>query len=157
MRISAIVAISCVFALVPWARGIANAGNASLVGFAFVGPAVTSQGSKAKLPAGAEICPPGSTVTGITGCRKLLVAIIDYQGPPSAGSVAVTRHPATGGAFPEDAPYYMDLNAGRMLQELGGISVNGSYDVRFSYNYAEGQQRTTRTRLILKRECQRGS
>jgi len=51
----------------------------------------------------------------------------------------------------------MDLNAGRMLQELSGISLNGSYDVRFSYNYSEGQQQTSKTTLILNRDCQRGS
>ena len=80
--------------------------NASLAGFAFVDGSVTGQGSRAKLPTGTKIYPPGSTITGTDGCPTtryhtdgMIVAVIDYQGRPTAGSVAVTRHPASGGQF----------------------------------------------------------
>jgi hypothetical protein len=160
MRIFAIIAMSCAVAFSPRVCGVASAGGtASLAGFAFVDASVTSQGSHAKLPAGTKIFPPGSKITGAEGCPKtsygtdgLTVAVIDYEGSPSAGSVAVTRHPVTGGDF-EDAPYYLDLNRGRNLQELSDISANGSYDVRFTYNIGEGQKKTISTKLVLARSC----
>lgn len=138
-----------------------QSGEASgrLVGFAFVDSSVTSQGSLAKLPPGAKIYPSGSTITGTEGCPTtryhtdgLIVAVIDYQGRPNEGSVTVIRHPAPGMSFP-GAPYYLDLNAGRTLQYLGPIGTNGTYDVKFSYNYSEGQQKSASATLTLARNC----
>ena len=72
--------------------------NASLTGFAFVDGSVTAQGSRAKLPPETKIYPPGSTITGTDGCPTnryrtdgMIVAVIDYHGRPTAGSLAVTR------------------------------------------------------------------
>jgi hypothetical protein len=139
-----------------------NAADGRLVGFAFVDASVTSQGSRAKLLPGTKIYPPGSTITGTEGCPTtryhtdgLIVAVIDYQGRPNEGSVTVIRHPAPGMSFPA-APYYLDLNAGRTLQYLGPIGMNGTYDVKFSYNYAEGQQKSSFAKLILARNCAGG-
>lgn len=133
-----------------------------LLGFAFVDSSVTSQGSRAKLPPEAKIFPPGSTITGTEGCPTsryhtdgLIVAVIDYQGRPNEGSVTVIRHPAPGMSFP-GAPYYLDLNAGRTLQYLGPIGANGTYDVKFRYNYAEGQQKSSSAKLTLARNCAAG-
>ncbi len=140
----------------------ANAATGRLIGFAFVDTSVTSRGSLAKLPPGTKIYPPGSTITGTEGCPTtryhtdgLIVAVIDYQGRPNEGSITVIRHPAPGMSFP-GAPYYLDLNAGRTLQYLGPIGANGTYDVKFSYNYAEGQQKSTAARLTLARNCPGG-
>ena len=133
--------------------------NASLTGFAFVDGSVTGQGSRAKLPAGTRIYPPGSTITGTDGCPTtryhtdgMIVAVIDYQGRPTAGSLAVTRHPASGGQF-NNAPYYLDLDPGRTLQFLGPIFENGSYDVRFKYDFSLGQGKTLSARFALARSC----
>jgi uncharacterized protein (DUF2141 family) len=133
--------------------------NASLTGFAFVDGSVTGQGSRAKLPAATKIYPPGSTITGTEGCPTtryrtdgMIVAVIDYQGRPTAGSLAVTRHPASGGQF-NNAPYYLDLDTGRTLQFLGPIFENGSYDVRFKYDFSLGQGKTLSARFALARSC----
>jgi hypothetical protein len=80
------------------------------------------------------------------------VVIIDYTGRPTAGSVTITRHPATGGNF-TDAPYYLDLNPGRTLQTMGPIFDNGEYDVVFSYDYSTGQGQKTSAKLVLNRTC----
>jgi hypothetical protein len=82
----------------------------------------------------------------------MLVAVIDYNGRPTAGSLAVTRHPASGGSF-ADAPYYLDLNPGRTLQTLGPIFDNGSYDVLFTYDYSQGPGQKTSGTLVLARNC----
>ena len=136
--------------------------NGTLTGFAFVNSSVTGQGSRAKLPAGTRIYPPGSKITGTDGCPTtqyrtdgMIVAVIDYQGRPTAGSVTVTRRPASGGKF-ENAPYYLDLDSGRTLQFLGPIFDNGSYDVRFDYHYAEGLEKTARASFTLARNCPTG-
>ena len=184
MRVVSIVTASCIVALSPLVYGIASAASpasgsaaaagmiqiasagdeasASLAGFAFVDSAVTGQGSRAKLPSGTKIYPPGSKVTGTDGCPTtryrtdgLLVLVIDYQGRPTAGSVAVTRRPAAGGRF-EDAPYYLDLDSGRTLQYLGPIFGNGSYDVLLTYHIGQGQEKTTSTTLTLARDCRPG-
>jgi len=133
--------------------------NASLAGFAFVGGSVTAQGSRAQLPAGTKIYPPGSTITGTSGCPTtryrtdgMIVAVIDYQGRPTAGSVAVTRHPANGGQF-NNAPYYLDLDSGRTLQVLGPIFENGSYDVRLTYDFSLGEGKTVSATFALARSC----
>jgi uncharacterized protein (DUF2141 family) len=133
--------------------------NASLAGFAFVDGSVTGQGSRAKLPAETKIYPPGSKITGTDGCPTtryhtdgMIVAVIDYQGRPTAGSVAVTRHPASGGQF-NNAPYYLDLDQGRTLQFLGPIFENGSYDVRLTYDFSLGQGKTVSATFALARSC----
>ena len=133
--------------------------NASLAGFAFVDGSVTGQGSRAKLPTGTKIYPPGSTITGTDGCPTtryrtdgMIVAVIDYQGRSTAGSVAVTRHPASGGQF-DDAPYYLDLDKGRTLQFLGSIFENGSYGVRLKYDFSLGRAKTVSATFALARSC----
>jgi uncharacterized protein (DUF2141 family) len=133
--------------------------NASLTGFAFVDGSVTGQGSRAQLPAGTKIYPPGSTISGTDGCPTnryhtdgMIVAVIDYHGRPTAGSLAVTRHPASGGQF-QNAPYYLDLDSGRTLQFLGPIFENGSYDIRFEYDYSLGQGKRLSAGFTLARSC----
>jgi uncharacterized protein (DUF2141 family) len=133
--------------------------NASLAGFAFVDGSVTGQGSLAKLPPETKIYPPGSTISGTEGCPTtryrtdgMIVAVIDYHGRPTAGSLAVTRHPASGGKF-DNAPYYLDLDAGRTLQFLGPIFENGFYDVRFTYDFSLGQGKKLSATFALARNC----
>jgi hypothetical protein len=176
MRILAIVAAGCVAALGSWGCGsatvsstsngaspeapaAASGSKGSIAGFAFVDSSVTSQGAGAKLPAGTKIYPSGSNVTGTEGCPTTQyrtdgqpVVIIDYTGRPTAGSVTVTRHPATGGDF-ANAPYYLDLNAGRTVQTLGPIFDNGTYDVVFTYDFSTGKGQTTSAKLVLARSC----
>lgn len=130
-----------------------------LTGFAFVDGSVTGQGAHAKLPEGTRIYPPGSTITGTDGCPTtryhtdgMIVAVIDYQGRPTAGQVAVTRHPAGGGRF-ANAPYYLDLDPGRTLQVLGPIFENGTYDVHFEYDYSLGEPKTDSATFVLARSC----
>ncbi len=134
-------------------------GNASLTGFAFVSSSVTAQGRRANLPAGTKIYPPGSKITATDGCPTtryntdgMIVAVIDYQGRPTAGSLAVTRHPASGGQY-DNAPYYLDLDKGRTLQFLGPIFENGSYDVRFQYDFSLGQGKSVSATFVLARSC----
>jgi hypothetical protein len=82
----------------------------------------------------------------------MIVAVIDYQGRPTAGSVAVTRHPASGGQF-DNAPYYLDLDAGRTLQFLGPIFENGSYDVHLQYDFSLGKGKSAAATFVLARSC----
>lgn len=162
MSVSAIVIAALVVISQPmlWAAATAAEYSTGIItGFAFVNSSVISQGSRAKVPAGTKIYLSGSKITGTDGCPTtryrtdgLLVVIIDYQGRPTAGSVGVTRRPAAGGRF-DDAPYYLDLNSGRTLQYLGPIFDNGAYDVRLSYHYAVGQEKTTSASLVLARDC----
>ncbi|MGC1679637.1 MAG: DUF2141 domain-containing protein [Candidatus Binataceae bacterium] len=133
--------------------------NASLVGFAFVDGRVTGGGPHTPLPAGTKIYPPGSTITGTEGCSTtrhhtdgMIVAVIDYHGRPTAGSLAVTRRPARGGQF-NDAPYYLDLDPGRTLQFLGPIYENGTYDIRFTYDFTLGQGKKLSAEFSLARSC----
>jgi len=133
--------------------------GAKLAGIAFVDSAVTSQGSRAQLPAGAKIYPPGSEITGTTGCPTtpyrtdgLIVAVIDDDGPPTAAALAVIRHPASGGRF-ENAPYHIDLNAGRTLQYLGPIFENGTYEIHMTWGFASAQSAATEAEFTLARQC----
>jgi hypothetical protein len=141
---------------------IVQASNASagaqLTGIAFVDSSVTSQGSKATLPAGAQIHPPGSEITGTEGCPTtthktdgLIVAIIDYDGAPTAASLGVTRHPAAGGEF-DNAPYQIDLDPGRTLQYLGPIFDNGRYELHLSWAASQAENKTD-TEFTLARSC----
>jgi hypothetical protein len=84
-----------------------------------------------------------------------MVVVIDYSGRPTAASVQVTRHPANGGDF-QNAPYYLDLNAGRTIQFLGPIFDNGKYDVHFSYHYNLGQEKSADASIVLARNCPPG-
>ena len=136
-----------------------DSANASIVGFAFVDSSVTSQGSRAQLPPGVKVYPPGSSVSGSNGCptnryhtNGLPVLVFDYQGRPTAGSVTIIEHPARGGEFSR-APYQLDIDPGRRLQNLGPIFENGTYDVRLDYHYAQGETKTTSATLILNRTC----
>jgi hypothetical protein len=142
-----------------WSFAASADANASLAGFAFVDGSVTAQGSRAKLPAGTKIYPPGSRITGTDGCPTtrhrtdgMIVAVIDYQGPPTAGKVAVTRRPASGGQF-ANAPYYLDLDKGRTLQFLGPIFDNGSYDLQLEYDFTLGEGKTVSASFVLARSC----
>jgi hypothetical protein len=139
------------------APGASKAGV--IAGFAFVDSAVTTRGSRSKVPPGTKIYPPGSKITGTTGCPTtryqtdgLLVVVIDYNGRPTAGSIQVTRHPESGGQF-ENAPYYLDLDSGRIMQMLGPIFENGTYDVKFTYDFSLGSGETTSASIVLARNC----
>lgn len=133
--------------------------NISIAGFAFVNSSVTAQGRRADLPPGTKIYPPGSKITGTDGCPTtryhndgMIVAVVDYQGEAMPGRVAVTRHPARGGQF-NNAPYSLDLQKGRLLQFLGPIFENGSYDVSVEYDFTLGQGKTVSTTFVLARSC----
>jgi hypothetical protein len=180
MRILPMVAAGCVIVFGSWGCGTATPSSSSsidsalpaaraasdskgsIAGFAFVDSSVTSQGSRAKLPLGAKIYPTGSTITGTDGCPTTQyhtdgqpVVVIDYTGRPTAGSVTVTRHPASGGNF-ESAPYYLNVNEGRTVQNLGPIFDNGSYDVVFTYDFSLGKGQTTSAKFVLARSCGSG-
>jgi len=163
MRI-AMTTINCCRLLAIWlACGLmVQASNASadaqLTGIAFVDSSVTSEGSKAILPPGAQIHPPGSEITGTEGCPTtayktdgLIVAIIDYDGPPTAASLGVTRHPAAGGEF-HNAPYQIDLDPGRTLQYLGPIFDNGRYELHLSWAIGQAENKAD-TEFTLARSC----
>jgi hypothetical protein len=144
---------------VPARASASTAGGGKIVGFAFVGASVTGQHSNAKIPAGTKIYPSGSTLTGTEGCSTtryntdgLPIVIIEYSGRPTAGSVAVTRHPASGGNF-ADAPYYLDLNPGTTVQTLGPYFDNGAYDVVLTYDYNLGSGQKTSGSFTLTRSC----
>jgi hypothetical protein len=140
-------------------QAAASTSSGKITGFAFVDSSVTGQGAKAKLPDGTKIYPPGSTASGTDGCPTTRyrtdgqpVVVIDYTGRSTAGSITITRHPAAGGDF-TGAPYYIDLDPGRTLQNMGPIFDNGTYDIVFSYDYNTGQGHKTSAKLILNRNC----
>ena len=158
MRKFAIIAAWYMAMMIPCA---AFADGGTLTGFAFVDSSVTGMGSQAKLPTGTKVYPPGSKITGTEGCPTnryhtdgMIVAVIDYQGRPTAASVTITELPATGGNF-QRPPYYIDLDSGRTLQYLGPIFANGTYDVLFSYSYSYnlGAAKTSTATLVLNRTC----
>jgi hypothetical protein len=133
--------------------------DARLAGIAFVDSSVTSEGSKAKLPPGAAIHPSGSEITGTEGCPTtpyktdgLIVAVIDYEGPRTAASLAVTRHPASGGEF-HNAPYQIDLDPGRTLQYLGPIFDNGRYELHLIWGFPQAQNPAIDAEFTLARNC----
>jgi len=104
--IIAFVAACCVGALVP----SAFADGGTLTGFAFVDSSVTGMGSQGKLPAGTKIYPPGSKITGTDGCPTnryhtdgMIVAVIDYQGRPTAASITDYRTSCAGRKLPARA------------------------------------------------------
>jgi hypothetical protein len=176
MRISKMIVAVLVIAFSTWSCGSSSvssqnngsdlartsspaAGGGKIAGFAFVDASVTGQHSNAKIPAGTKIYPPGSTLTGTEGCPTtryntdgLPIVIIEYSGRPTAGSIAVTRHPASGGNF-ANAPYYLDLNPGTTVQTLGPYFDNGSYDVLLTYDYNLGAGQKTSASFTLARSC----
>jgi hypothetical protein len=136
-----------------------GASGAKIAGIAFVSSAVTANGHYTPLPAGTPIYPSGSTISGATGCPTnrygtdgMIVVVIDYNGRPTAGSLTLIRHPATGGNF-TDAPYMMDLNPGRYLQTIGPYTNNGSYEVQMTYDYSLGPGQKTSATFTLSRNC----
>jgi hypothetical protein len=145
----AVLSTACPAATVP----------SGITGIAFVNSSVTAMGSKAVLPQGGRIYPLGSKITGAATCPTNryhtdgeIVAVLDYGGPPTAGSLQVTRHPARGGTF-QDAPYYIDLNPGRTLQFIGPIFEDGTYDLVFSWGFAGAHQSQSRGSFTLARGC----
>jgi hypothetical protein len=82
----------------------------------------------------------------------MIVAVIDYQGRPTAASVNIRETRDSGGIF-LSAPYYIDLNGGRTLQYLGPIFENGTYDVFFSYDNNMGSAKTASAKFALDRTC----
>jgi hypothetical protein len=140
--------------------GIASAaGTAKITGIAFVDSNTTGQGSRATLPAGAKIYPPGTKITGTIGCPTtryrtdgLIVAVIDYEGAPTAGSLQVVRLLPTGQEFAA-APYYLDINQGRVLQYLGPIFDNANYTLRLTWGLGQAQNSQTAGSFALARSC----
>jgi hypothetical protein len=136
-----------------------KAGGLTITGIAFVDNSVTGMGSKAELPANAKIYPGGATVTGRDGCPTtqyrtdgLIVAVLDYSGPPTNASLTLTMHLASGGNI-ERAPYYLDLNPGRTLQVLGPVFDNGSYDLKAEWGFAGPNRSSTSSSFRLQRSC----
>ena len=80
------------------------------------------------------------------------MAVIDYQGGATAGSLQVIRQPASGGRF-ENAPYYLDLNSGRTLQFLGPIFENGTYQLHLETGFGGLQNPKTDASFTLARSC----
>jgi len=130
--------------------------EAKLAGIAFVDSSVTGMGAKAKLPPGATIYPPGSRVTGASGCPTnrygtdgQMVLVIDYSGRPTAANVVARRTDAN----VVRPPYYIDLDAGRTLQFLGPEHGNGTYHVTFGYHLEQGREATVGADFTLDRTC----
>jgi hypothetical protein len=157
-----VVALAVALAVAWPGSAVASAQRAKLVGFAFVSANVTSQGSRAKLPRGTKIFPTGSRLTGKTACPRhyggstpldgLLVVILDYAGPRTAGTATLTFTPAGSGraGFP-DAPYQLDVDPGRTLQYLGPRTQNGRYAVDVQL-FGSAPQRLA-GRIVLARRC----
>jgi hypothetical protein len=149
----------CIGALATASCGSAQGGDeGKIVGFAFVDSNVTGQGSRATLPQGTKIFPPGSKITGTDGCPTtqyrtdgLIVAVIDYAGRPTAGSVTVNLVPAP--QFGQRPPYQLDLNTGRTLQLLGPIFENGTYQVTLEYFFGQANTKSTAAQFTLDRRC----
>ena len=136
----------------------AAAAPPQIAGIAFVDNSVTAMGSGAHLPPGTPVIPPGSTVTGTSGCPTdrynttgLIVAVITYDGRPTAASLTITEHTARG-TF-QRAPYYIDLNPGVTLQFLGPIFDNGQYDLDLVSSFTGPMADKTHASFTLDREC----
>ena len=144
---------------IPIRKPTTSTANATITGIAFVDASVTGQGGKAKLPAGTEVYPSGSTISGTVGCPTtryqtdgLIVAVIDYDGRPTSASLTLTEHLASGSTI-DRAPYYIDLNPGRTLQFLGPVFDNGSLDMVFEYDYSLGAGQKRMGSFTLSRNC----
>ena len=160
MLYRATIRIAAAVSLLSGMIGAADAaGTAKIAGIAFVDSSVTGQGSRAQLPAKATIYPSGTRITGTAGCSTnryhtdgLIVAVIDYDGSPTAGSLQVTRQPANGGTF-NDAPYYLDINQGRVLQYLGPIFDNGNYSLHLTWGLGQAKNSQAAASFALARNC----
>lgn len=137
------------------------AGTAKIAGIAFVDSLATGRGSHATLPAAAKIYPPGTKITGTAGCPttrhrpdELVVAVIDYEGAPTAGRLQVVRQLPSGQPF-ADAPYYLDIDQGRLLQYLGPIFDNAKYTLRLTWGLGEAQNSQAAATFVLARTCPR--
>lgn len=144
---------------IPVRKPNTSAANGTITGIAFVDSSVTAQGGKAQLPPGTEIYASGSTVSGTDGCPTtryrtdgLIVAVIDYDGRPTSASLKLTEHLASGNTI-DRAPYYIDLDPGRTLQFLGPVFENGSFDMVFEYDYAQGAGQKRTGSFKLSRNC----
>jgi hypothetical protein len=136
----------------------AQEGRATIAGIAFVGSAVTAQGTTAKLPDGTKVLPPGVRVMGTEGCPTtqydtdgLIVAVIDYEGRRTAANITVNLVPAP--QFGARPPYYFDLDPGRKLQFLGPVFDNGTYSLTLEWFVGQGQRRTATAEFTLDRNC----
>ena len=113
--------------------GSSGSGATRIVGIVFLDTA-QSNGGPAKIPSGATIYPPGSTVTGSASCQTTptngqLYLVFDYSGAPTAGEVYLTAPTSAGPPF-EHAPIGLDVNAGQTVQFLGvPLPVNGVYSL----------------------------
>ena len=142
------------------ALNVAHAADtAKITGIAFVDSNVTGQGSRATLPAEAKIYLPGTKITGAVGCPTtryrtdgLIVAVIDYDGAPTAGSLQVVRQLPSGQQF-ANAPYYLDINQGRVLQYLGPIFDNANYTLRLTWGLGQAQNSQAAATFTLARNC----
>jgi hypothetical protein len=158
MRLFGVIALAIV-AMASVASAEPAPGTAKFAGIAFVDASVTGMGSQAKLPAGAKVYPPGTEVTGKDGCPStpyrtdgLIVAVIDYDGPAAEGSLTLTMHTAAGDR--ERAPYYLHLDKGRILQALGPVFDDGSYDMKLEWGFGGVQKPSAATASFrLKRSC----
>jgi len=137
------------------------AGTARITGIAFVDSNVTGQGSRATLPAAAKIYLPGTKITGAVGCPttryrtdELIVAVIDYQGAPTAGSLQVVRQLPSGQQL-ANAPYYLDIHQGRVLQYLGPIFDNANYTLRLTWGLGQAQNSQAAATFTFARNCPR--
>jgi len=54
---------------------------------------------------------------------------------------------------PQNAPYQIDLNAGRTLQYLGPIFENGRYEIHMSWGFAGAQASAAEADFVLARHC----
>jgi len=151
-----LVLFAAVLTAAPGARG---GDGVTVAGFAFVDTSVTSEGSRAALPAGVRIFPSGSTITGTEGCPTtpyrtdgLPVVVMDYAGRPSAGSVAIVQHLADGRVI-ERAPYQLNFDPGRVLQYLGPVFDNGTYELTIEYFFGQGVPHRVSATLVLDRHC----
>ena len=65
------------------------------------------------------------------------IAVIDYDGKPTAGSLTISTVPAQ--QFGGRPPYYLDLNPGRQLQFLGPVRDNGTYELKLETGFGRLQ------------------
>lgn len=138
----------------------APVGGGLSLGLTFLDATVTAAGAHAALPKSAVVYPPGSTITGVTGCPSSsfgqdgrMTLVLDYGGPPTSASVTTTITSSGEGPFTV-APYYLDLNAGQRLQYLGPRSQNGTYDIVVEYGYATASGfPKIEARFVLDRTC----
>jgi hypothetical protein len=135
------------------------AGQAKITGIAFVDNTVAERGSRATLPAEAKIYLPGTKITGAIGCPTtrhradgLIVAVIDYEGAPTAGSLQVVRQLPSGQPS-ANAPYYLDIKQGRILQYLGPLFENANYTLRLTWNLGQVQTSQAAASFTLARNC----